>query len=211
MATIALVGDSHAQALWPLVEKALAGTGYEVVLKEANAGWSENSYRTRKPTLPTTLSAARPDVVLFALGGNAQPSRGESAYRSDVEWLVDAARSAGAGRILWFGPATSDASIAPDTASRHEQVAALQSRILPALGVEWTDSRPFTTSGHRSDGVHFTSSAYADWASQITDRILASTSLSLGGLQVPKTALIAGAVAVASLLVVLTLRVRGRL
>lgn len=210
MATVALIGDSHSQALWPLVEKALAAAGYEVVLKEANAGWSEASYRSKKPTLPTSLASARPDVVVIALGGNAQPSRGESAYRADVEWLVNAAKTAGAGRIVWFGPATSDARIDPDTASRHEQTAEMQARILPALGVEWHDSRPLTTSGHRSDGVHFTTSAYSRWAQDITSKVTAPPT-SLAVLGVPKAAIVAGTVAVSALLVVLALRIRGRL
>ena len=210
MATIALIGDSHSQVLWGLVEKGLAPAGYEVVLKEANAGWSESSYRSKKPTLPTSLIAAAPDVIVIALGGNAQPSRGEAAYRADVEWLVNAAKAAGAGRIVWFGPATSDASIAPDTASRHEQIAEMQARILPALGVEWYDSRPITLTDQRSDGVHFTTAGYTRWAQDIVDKVKAPpTALSVLG--VPKAAIVAGTVAVSALLVVLALRIRGRL
>lgn len=211
LATIAFIGDSHAEALWPRVEKRIAGTGYEVVLKEANRGWSEASYRSKKPTLPATLAAARPDVVVIEIGGNAQPSGGEDKYRSDVEWLVSAAKAAGAGRILWFGPATSDANIAAETASRHDWAAEMQRAILPALGVEWYDSRPTTLTGQRSDGVHFDSSAYDRWAAEIAARILAPATKSTTLTGLPKAALVSGAVALSALLVVLTLRFRKRL
>ena len=41
-----------------------------------------------------------------------------------------------------------------------------QARVLPALGARWLDTRPFSGSGH-SDGIHFTRTAYADFARRI--------------------------------------------
>ena len=220
MPTIALIGDSQSQALWPRVTKALSAQGYTVVLSEANPSWSENSYRTKMPSLPAALAAARPEVVVIELGGNASPSKGEAAYREDVAWLVDAARAAGAKRIIWFGPATSIASIDADTADRHEKIANMQASLLPAMGVEWYDSRPITTTDQRSDGVHFERPGYERWAAWIVERILAPApkmEVSLQGAgaagagSIPKAAVIAGTVAVSALLIVLTLRLRGRL
>ena len=219
MPTIALIGDSHAQALWPRIKQTISQQGYTVVLSEANAGWSEDSYRTKKSSLPASLAAVKPDVVLIGLGGNAHPSKGEAAYREDVAWIVDAARASGAKRIIWFGPATSIASIDPDTADRHEKIANMQAYLLPAMGVEWYDSRPITTTDQRSDGVHFNTAGYDRWAAWMVERLLSPPKfeVSLSGLSgaapgsIPKAAIIAGTVAVSALLVVLTLRLRGRL
>lgn len=209
MPTVALIGNSHAEALWPRLEKRLAGTGYEVVLKETNRGWSEASYRSKKPTLPAALAAARPDVVVIELGGNAQPSGGEAKYRSDLDWLVSAARSSGAGRILWFGPATSDANIAAETAARHDWAAEMQAAALPALGVEWYDSRPITLTGQRNDGVHFTSEAYDRWAGEIAAKLLTPTKHA-GVADLSKPLLLVGSLALSALLVALALRLRNR-
>jgi lysophospholipase L1-like esterase len=221
MPTIALIGDSQSQALWPRVTKALSAQGYTVVLSEANPSWSENTYRTKMPSLPAALASAKPEVVVIELGGNARPSKGEAAYREDVAWLVDAARASGAKRIIWFGPATSIASINADAADRHEKIANMQAYMLPAMGVEWYDSRPITmTDQKQKDGVHFERPGYDRWAAWIVERILAPApkmEVSLQGAgaagtgSIPKAAVIAGTVAVSALLIVLTLRLRGRL
>ncbi len=219
MPTIALIGDSHAGVLWPRLKKSISGQGYTIVLSEANNGWSERSYRTKKPNLPSSLSAAKPEIVLIGLGGNAQPSKGEAAYREDAAWLVDAARASGAKRILWFGPATSDASIDPETADRHEKIANMQSYLLPAMGVEWYDMRPLTLTGQRTDGVHFNSAVYDRWNAFMVERLFSPPQMEVrlqgagaaGASSIPKAAVIAGTVAVSALLIVLTLRLRGRL
>lgn len=215
MPNVALIGDSHAQAMWPRVRKDLGASAYSVVLTEANPGWSEASYRSKKPDLPSRLASARPEVVVFSLGGNAQKT-GE-AYAEDVRWLIAAAKDAGAQRILWYGPATSVASINLDAATRHERTAEIQKTLLPGLGVEWYDSRPLTMTDHRSDGVHFNGAGYDRWAAAVTSSILNPPTRALGTgrgaalRRVPKAAVISATVGASALLIVLALRLRGRL
>ena len=216
MPTLALIGDSHTQALWPRVISAVAPSGYTVVLQEAQPGWSEASFRSKKPDLPSRLAAARPEVVVIELGGNAQ--KVGDAYAEDARWLVAAAKDAGAKRVIWYGPATSVASINQDAATRHERTAEAQESLLPALGVEWHDSRPLTLTDQRSDGVHFTNAGYNRWAADIAQSILKPPSVLttvLGGgggvSRFPKAALVAGTVGVSALLLVVALRLRGRI
>jgi lysophospholipase L1-like esterase len=215
MPTLALIGDSHTQALWPRVSKALAPSGYTVVLQEAQPGWSEASFRSKKSDLPARLVDARPEVVVIELGGNAQ--KVGDAYAEDVRWLVSAAKDAGAQRILWYGPATSVASINQDAATRHERTAEAQKTLLPALGVEWHDSRPLTLTDQRSDGVHFTNAGYDRWAADIVASVLKPPSALArvfggGGIsRFPKAALVASTVGVSALLLVVALRLRGKI
>jgi len=213
MPTLALIGDSHTQALWPIVKSSLSGT-HEVVLQEANPGWSEVSYRQKMPDLPSRLASARPDIVVIELGGNGTKT-GE-AYAEDVRWLVDAAKASGADRIIWYGPATTATGASTYVRDRHEQIANEQSRLLPSLGVEWHDSRPLTLTDQRSDGVHFTSAGYSRWAADVVNTIRTAPSAlsrvfsgNVGG--IPKAALVAGTVGVSALLLVVALRLRGKI
>ena len=171
MANVALVGDSHTQAIWPIVSRALTGAGLNVVLQEARPGWSEVTFRQKMPELPQRLKDARPDIVVIELGGNGY-NKG-AAYEEDLLWLVNAAKDAGADRIIWHGPATTAQGASDTVRARHNQAAEDQRALLPGLGVEWHDSRPLTTTDHRDDGVHFTMTGYNRWANDITSAVLA--------------------------------------
>lgn len=165
---VALIGDSHSQALWPHLRKDLEALGHTVVLEEARAGWSEKSY-LREGHLPGKLRASRPDLVVFELGGNNQDMNGES-YQKQAEALVDLAHQVGAS-VVWFGPPRSNANRAANTARRHEITAEMQALLLPQTGTAWFDSRPFTETGHREDGVHFNRATYTNWAAAMLPRI----------------------------------------
>ena len=168
---IALVGDSHSQVLWPRLKTALEAAGHQVVLSEATPGWAESKYIS-SGSLPDKLKAAQPDLVVYELGGNNM-SRIEADYRKGPETLVKLAKDVGAS-VVWFGPAAVDASKDSSTSIRHESTADMQSRILPALGVTWVDSRPFTVNSpnHQPDGVHFTGTGYTLWAKAMLPAIL---------------------------------------
>ena len=170
MASIALIGDSHTQVLWPLVTRAVGGAGHSVVFSEAHPGWSEETYRQKMPDLASRLAAARPEIVVVELGGNGRKTG--AAYADDVRWLVQATREAGASRVIWYGPASTAPQASTSVAARHQQIANEQSSLLPSLGVEWHDSRPLTLTDQRDDGVHFTSGGYSRWADDITRSIL---------------------------------------
>lgn len=143
----ALVGDSHGQVLLPGLRKHLIATGHTVVLEEANPGWSTSKYIDNG--IRARLLAARPDRVIFELGGNDHQS-GSTALTS----MVQAARDAGAKSIVWFGPFT---AVKAPYRDLHNAVADAQAKLLPSLGVRFIDTRPFSQIGHRSDGVHFAS------------------------------------------------------
>lgn len=209
MPTVALIGDSHSQALWPNVRKALAGTDYEVVFSEANAGWAEHTYRSRMPDLPARLASAKPDVVVVELGANVPYTRGTERYAEEMRWLLQVARDAGASRIIWYGPPATSSSADPSITRNHEWATEQQAALLPSLGVEWYDPRDITRTGHRSDGVHFDSASYVRWAGDITNTILNPPGFSLA--RIPKAVVISGTVGIAAILVVVALRLRGKI
>jgi hypothetical protein len=165
---IALIGDSHSQALWPIVRPALAAAGHIVVLQEANPGWSEAKYLSS--TLGAKLAGAKPDLVVYELGGNNM-KMDMASYRNDALGLVQLAKQAGAS-VLWLGPPSSNAAVAASTSARHEATANMQEQ----LGLDWVDSRPYTLSNHRSDGVHFDSTGYNNWAKSVLPQLLVAAS-----------------------------------
>lgn len=167
MTPIALIGDSHAEVLFPLLRPALEAQGYTVALQEAKRGWSEASY-LRDAGFPVRLRAARPTVALVHLGGNNAQTG--AAYEATLRQFLGTLRAAGVERVYWVGPYIATSNTA-DAARRHAQTAEEQARLLPALSsdpaVSWLDTRPFSATGH-SDGIHFTRTAYADFARRIS-------------------------------------------
>ena len=167
---IALIGDSHSQALWPRVKPELERAGHVVVLQEANPGWSEAKYLS-SGGLQAKLQASKPDLVVYELGGNNM-KMDAAGYNSDAAALIQTAKNSSAS-VLWLGPPTSNAAVDPSTASRHEATANIQARLLPSMGVSWVDSRPYTLAHQRSDGVHFDTFGYDNWAKNVLPSILA--------------------------------------
>ena len=161
---VALIGNSHSQALWPRVQDALEAAGHAVTLSRAEPGWTAARYRT-EGALEGELLQAAPDYVIVELGANNWNFN--DSYFDAVRWLIDAAKAAGARTVLWLGPPTSDAAIAPDTARAHERTSNMQSQHIESLGARWGDTRDWTRTGHRSDGVHYTSAGYDSWAAHI--------------------------------------------
>ena len=160
MARVALVGDSHAQVLWPALTASLRAAGHTVVLSLAKPGWSEARYV--KDGIAAKIRAASPDAVVFGLGGNNRESG--AAYSATVRALLSTP-----ARVIWIGPAVATKE---PFARYHAATAALQAAVLPPLGVTWIDSAPYTRDGHRADGVHFTS--YRAWAEGVTPDVLAA-------------------------------------
>lgn len=162
---VALVGDSHAQVVWSLFKARLGDLG-TVVFSRAEPGWEIRSYQ-QDGKLADQIQEARPDVVVFGVGGNNFELTA-SAYVKRLEWAVETARKAGARWILWVGPAT---ALPDDVAARHEATAALQQALLPPLGVTWIDARPWTRTGHQDDGVHFKTATYTTWAESVLAKL----------------------------------------
>ena len=164
---VALVGNSHAQALWPRVQRSLEAAGHVVTLARAEPGWTAARYRSEGLVGEQLLQAA-PDYVIIELGANNW-NRGDS-YFDDVKWLIDSAKAAGARTVLWLGPPAPNPAVAPDIAKAHEITSNMQAATIPSLGAEWVDTRNWASTSHGSDGVHYTLAGYDSWS----ERILAS-------------------------------------
>lgn len=162
---LALIGDSHAEVVFPLLIPLLQKAGHTVVYQRAERGWSEASYN-KVATLSSDLRQAGAQGAVVTLGGNNQALTAP-AYQEAALRLLGALRAGGINTVWWVGPYTAIS----DTASartRHEATANLQAAFLPRLsGVSWLDGRPFSTSGHQKDGVHFTREAYSGFAREI--------------------------------------------
>lgn len=168
---VAYVGDSQGEALFPRLERRLAQAlglanaqrSLTTVFTRAQRGWSERNYQTDN-TLPAQLAEARPDVVVIGLGGN-NSVKDTTRYLATVRWVLDAARAAGATRIIWLGPA---AATKEPFKGNKEWTRATQTTALSAEpDVVWVDMFPFTGTGHSTDGVHFVMSHYDKWATQL--------------------------------------------
>ena len=162
----ALVGDSHDQAVWPLLKKKLEAAGHTVVLQRAEPGWSGARY-LQDGKIAGQLRDARPDVVVYHVSSNNNQLNA-GAYEPTVAALIRLAKDAGAKTIYWEGPSV--AVRAPWSAA-HETTAQLEQQIVPRLGAIWIDTRPWTAAGHRSDGVHFEAPAYSLWATALSSKV----------------------------------------
>lgn len=173
---VAFVGDSHMQALGPRMAHTFAAEGFEPVGFVARQGWSTARYM-RADDLLEELRPMRPDVVVVVLGSNDYGIRRARRLEPRVLWVVEAARAAGACRVVWFGPPAGDpdaSELAASVAANHDRIAELQREIFASSDVIWVDSRPFTRAHVRRDGFHLTLRGYDAWA-----RIAAQT----GGLR----------------------------
>lgn len=163
MARVYILGDSHTQALGPRLRDLLSE--HEVTY-QAFPG-RRTSAAMEQASLPADI-----DLAVVALGGN---DWGDASLPRAQ--LVQALQARGA-RVLWFGPATATRQ---DVDQRHLRQTHDQSLQLPRLGVRFYDSRPWTTSGHRADGVHFTGTGYNAWASRMADAVRSSAGAAAAG------------------------------
>jgi lysophospholipase L1-like esterase len=165
MTLVALIGDSHMQALGPRIKTQLALEGVESTVV-ANAGKSLGWYLS---TGELSRAAAGATHVVFEIGGNddwrASPIDDVRTAIQNALGIIEPRRS------LWVGPATARADGADDARARHEDTAEKYGMLLGGR-VEWLDSRGVTRTGQREDGVHFTPEAYDAWAAVITKRAL---------------------------------------
>lgn len=162
---IALIGDSHSQAVFPRLVPLLEAEGHEVVWQVSKPGWGARSLLSAGSAAPP----AETEAVMVSLGGNNHDL--SDSYGETVDAFLDGMQGL---RVAWVGPAASDASIAPSTAARHEWTARFLGPHLRKRGIAFIDARRFTREGHRNDGVHFTSAAYDRWADSVLRPFLRS-------------------------------------
>jgi len=163
--SVFVIGDSHIERLGPMIDRAVAEEGYTSLGHLARRGWSTGRYVREADLVERLTENGAPDIVVISLGGNDR-CRDDARYREQLAWIVDRVHEAGAQRIVWLGPASSDmerSERAQLVGEWHERNADRQAEILPSLGVEWIDSRPMTQEGHGVDGIHFTYRAYTAW------------------------------------------------
>lgn len=166
---VALVGDSHSQALFPRIRSVFETAGISVVLEESRPGWSLKKYLV--DGLVGRLRAARPDFVVLSLGGNDRP-QSLASYRAQVEGFLFDLGGMGVKRVLWNGPADTSAAAAKAVRDAHDTVRSNLQLILAEAHPEVTffDAFPVTDYGHRDDGVHFTfesGGGYDRWATAL--------------------------------------------
>lgn len=154
--TYAFVGDSHMQALGPLLKRLLPNVTYH-----AKPGWSVKKWAQQPPQISA-------DVTVFVLGGNDR-ERDPSKYEADVRNLLQSA----SGKVLWVGPSYAKGEIG----TWHARTRELQRVLFSKLGIRWIDSYPWTKENLRSDGVHFTSAGYQTWAQELAREITAQRQL----------------------------------
>ena len=172
----ALVGDSQGQGVFGPLASYLQAAGHVVVLSRAVPGKAP-AWWAADTSLPGQLAGARPDVVVYLVAGN-NTDLDPSSYARSAATLVGHARNAGARTVYWLSPAL---AVREPYASYHNRTASLEPSILASLGARWLDMRPLTTTGHRDDGVHFTSSAYQAWAARLAPMLTASSPLAVLG------------------------------
>jgi len=145
-----LVGDSHASGL----AAAAARAGKPFVAFEsfsgqrtrtiAASGWVADAEREERPI----------DEVWIVSSGN---DRSPDDLTRPVASLLQQVAFAD---VVWLGPPM---SLRPDIDAEHAGTTAKLERLVRGRGVTFIDSAPLTTTGHASDGVHFTSAGYDAW------------------------------------------------
>ena len=172
---VSLVGDSHSQITFPLLREKLEAAGHQVVLEESKPGWTARKFLS--DDISNRLAEVQPEAAIFSLGGNNY--EGEDTFRGRVAQIVGAARAAGAKKVIWIGPPTSDAEVRPDIAENHERTSGHLVPLGAELSLILVDPRPYTMTGQRDDGVHFTRAAYSHWVESMWPDIKRSLSLPL--------------------------------
>lgn len=169
----ALIGDSEAVGLQGPLAQELHAQGYDLAGYVAEIGWQTG--RMVREGRDRVITATRDaDLVVIVLGGNDEPTPELALKIGD---LVGLARTTRSPRIVWVGPAH---TTRPDLAARKAEVAAIQRATMPKLGAEWINGYVTTRDlEHAPDGVHFTASARAIWASRIANEITNSRSRGL--------------------------------
>lgn len=170
---IGFLGDSHGQILAKLLAKKLP-----LAVSVSHPGWSEAKWAAS-----SDLDRFRDlDIVLVQLGGNNRQTGG--AWEDAAAKLLARLPA----RVLWIGPSVASG----DIGRWHEKTADVQKRYLASRGIPWFDSRRVTGSGHRDDGVHFTSAGYARWAQAIVPwaegRMAGGAATARAGLALPLAA-----------------------
>jgi len=157
-----LIGDSHAQVVFPLLQNKLETLGYHVYSK-ANAGWSLKKHLENG--LSTIIATEQPTDIVLSVGGNNFDLTDN--YTNTINSILEIAKNNNVQRLYWVSPTY---SIRDDVQQRHEWTSNYLATHLPRK-VKFIDIRPITTTGHQNDGVHYKVSTYQNVADYIFSKI----------------------------------------
>jgi len=192
--TAAIVGDSHAQVLGPVLKSLFEEGGwFEVSFVDAKPGRSLRA-AVQDSNLINRLDGVGNLVVI--LGGNDRVTD-EQAYASDVANFLAAVQAQGVNRVVWVGPMP---TTLPDTEvdQRHQQVRELQDILLNTLqdeGVSWVDAYPLVRPSQLGpDGVHLTREGYGSLAERLvlSEPVVQMAQAATPPIMVPETRVVFG-------------------
>ena len=164
---VALIGDSHSEATFPMLRQKLVAKGHDVVFQLSKRGWATYSFFD-KGLLPQ-LRESNPQAVIVSLGGNNHRLN-QDLYKGIVDEFLSKVGYPHVN-IVWIGPFSSDPVKAPSTADRHEWTATFLRTYLPS-NVTFIDTRDISKSGYEPDGVHFTYKTYQKMVEDMEKMIL---------------------------------------
>jgi lysophospholipase L1-like esterase len=161
---IALIGDSHTQVTFPILREKLTNDGHDVVEMVSNAGWSEDTYLSN-PYEIYRITDKKPDTIIVALGGNNQ-ELSDDKYEYTVNALLNRLGFFDGTKIIWVSPA-----YAKDVGVNHRHEWTTNWLLSHMKNMVVIDSRPYTQTNHRADGVHFDRVGYSTWVDGIYPQI----------------------------------------
>jgi len=166
---VAIIGDSHMQALGPRLRTALpAATGVQLLRVEARPGWSVRGY-VASGDVPALSRGA--DVVVIELGANDASNRiGPEAHGRDVQEMLAQVAPA---QVIWVGPGVTERV---DLESYRGPIRSVQKRVVESAGGVWIDAQPLTNKADlRADKVHYTiPGGYDRWTARLVPVLAAA-------------------------------------
>ena len=174
---VGLIGDSHTQVTFDLLIPLLESMGQQVVGRVSKPGWGVKSFNNEPDKIAPVIQND-PDIIIVSIGGNNFQLDG-AKYGAEVSEFLQRLGYP-KRKIVWLGPLYATRS---DVDKRHRWTNDWLIKNLPRK-INYVDLYPFSASGHSSDGVHFTRSAYNQIVSSIEPKI----DQALGRYQIAKVA-----------------------
>jgi hypothetical protein len=174
---VGLIGDSHTQVTFDLLIPLLESMGQQVVGRVSKPGWGIKSFNNDPDKIAPVIQND-PDIIIVSIGGNNFQLDGAKYGAEASEFLQRLGYPK--RKIVWLGPLYATRS---DVDKRHRWTNDWLIKNLPRK-INYVDLYPFSASGHSSDGVHFTRSAYNQIVSSIEPKI----DQALGRYQIAKVA-----------------------
>jgi hypothetical protein len=134
----AIIGDSQAQGLLPVMGPILARRGYEL---DTDRSWAQQGAAIDAITEHARQVGPVDLAIVFSGGGNDPASlvNDQARYRDKLVTLVNTLRFAGVRQVIIVGPFSSDD---PSVQALHDAARLVQARGIP--GARWVDGEALT-------------------------------------------------------------------